>query len=254
MFELSPALFISGAARIHGLDIHNANVTGRMHQPPVWRLVLLADGAWHKKPDIDLVCNLTTLASGAEYHWYVMKQSRKTSGTPTLPAVCAILGRKITCVLPLPVFLSRHGWAPVRNHSVYSASDKVYYPDKEFFCSWTPWGGYDVPRHRSRVHDTTFLTLSPGGDCSSYRDLCGKKRATVVQVAAEVDMGHLENPVAGVTIVTNEHGKTLRYRQDEKWVCDSCTSFCVGPTGTRVVAAHGNGPSTCKNDKSPTMQ
>ena len=239
---------------MHGLDIHNANVTGRMHQPPVWRLVLLVDGAWHKKPDIDLVCNLTTLASGAEYHWYVMKQSRKTSGTPTLPAVCAILGRKTTCFLPLPVFLSRHGWAPVQNHSVYSARGKIYYSDKEWFCKWTPWGGYNVSDSGSRVHDTTFLTLSPGGDCSSYRDLCGKKRATVVEVAAEVDMGHLENPVAGVTIVTNEHGKTLRYRQDEKWVCDSCTLFCMGATHTRNVSQHGYGRWKCKNNKSPIMQ
>ena len=145
----------------------------------------------------------------------------------------------------MPIFLSLHGWAPVRNHSVYSARDKTYYSDKEHFCDWTPWGGYNVGK---KAHDTTFLTLSPGGDCSSYRDLFGKKKRTVV----EVDMGPLENPVPGVTTFTNEHGRTLRYRQDEKWVCDTCTNFCMGAVDKNTVAIlqHGFGQCYCKNNKS----
>ena len=68
MFELSPALFISGAAKMHGLDIYNANITGRFNVPPVWRLVQETDGAWYKKPVIEITCKLVTLKpSGAEY-------------------------------------------------------------------------------------------------------------------------------------------------------------------------------------------
>ena len=167
MFELSPALFISGAAKMHGLDI-DENKTCTFNVRPVWRLVQLTDGSWYKKEDVDLKCRWYPANA---YHWYEMHQSGKNSGTPTLPAVLDILGKKNTCFLPLPIFLSLHGWAPVRNHSVFLTSCNRYFSDREYFCEWTPWNGYQIETW-GRTHDTTFLTLSPGGDSSSYRDLC----------------------------------------------------------------------------------
>jgi len=76
MFELSPALFISGAAKMHGLDI-DENKTCRFNVRPVWRLVQLTDGSWYKKADIDLKRQLVKLKSGPGYHWYDVHQSRK---------------------------------------------------------------------------------------------------------------------------------------------------------------------------------
>jgi len=261
MFELSPALFISGAAKMHGLDI-DENKTCRFNVRPVWRLVQLTDGSWYKKADVDLTCRWYP---ATQYHWYEMEQSGKNSGTPTLPAVLDILGKKNTCFLPLPIFLSLHGWAPVRNHSVFLVSCNRYFSDREYFCDWTPWDGYQI-QDFGRTHDTTFLTLSPGGDIKSYRDLCSppttlgkktlmrnwKKPLVEPNPEIEIDMASIENPVPGITVVTNKHGRTLRFRWDGKWICDTCTYFCHGTRcRSTIILNHGYRQAICANDKPP---
>jgi len=213
MFEVSPALFISGVAKIVKLGGDQVLKEQPFHVAPLMQLTKCDDGCWYGKEERvamfahkEIECNKTDRLGS--YIWCILKPASKTSGTPTMAKLGKWLKTTGICIIPVIVFLARHGWAPVRNHSFYNSEHMRFYTNQPWFCCWTPWAGYTV---HTRCHETTFVTLVPGEQSVSY--------------------AYLPSPNAGQTPEpdaiyphTTKPGITFKYRTDGKWICDKCGS------------------------------
>lgn len=125
IFVFFPALFISQAAKLSGLECDQSRVSKPFHDIPVWRLKLEKDQRFYeKKENLRLEISLCETVAG-EYDWYMLTVLTN-SGTPTMARTLAILGRNQICFIPIICFLIRHRWAPVRNHSFYDITTEKW--------------------------------------------------------------------------------------------------------------------------------
>jgi len=236
IFVFFPALFISQAAKLSGLECDQSRVSKPFHDIPVWRLKLEKDQRFYeKKENLRLEISLCETVAG-EYDWYMLTVLTN-SGTPTMARTLAILGRNQICFIPIICFLIRHRWAPVRNHSFYDiTTEKWSSKNTDWFCSWTPQNGYT---NHSRIHNRTIVRLDNGSHYWTLSDFIAKVNEWRVPVPVP-EPTLPANPTAGIT-VTNRHGATMKYRADDKWQCTNCNACFVHgtlPAHQRLILEH----------------
>ena len=213
MFEVSPALFISGVAKMVKLEGDQVLKEQPFHVAPLMQLTKCDDGCWYGKEErVSMFAHkereCTKVERLGSYIWCYLRPSKVTSGTPTMAKLTKWFDKHGICIIPVMVFLARHGWAPVRNHSFYNTEHKKFYKNKPWFCCWTPWEGYTA---HNRCHQTTFVTFAPGEQSVAYCHLPAMA-------------GQTPEPDAIYPHTTNP-GITFKYRaSDGKWICDKCGS------------------------------
>ena len=226
MFQSSPALVISGLAKLCHLGGNNVFSQKEFHVAPVWQATLAEDGKLYQKLErvgvyAEKLKDCERTDRPGSYIWCNMRPATKRSGTPTMQKLEKWLATHGICILPVLVFLSRHRWAPVRNHSYYDATHKAFYTHKPWFCCWTPCEGYSI---HDRCHQTTFITLVLGGQTLSWHD------------HPRPDQGSYIEPEPD-TVYANPKGghSSFKYRaSDKKWVCATCADCYNHPAQTSM--------------------
>ena len=83
IFVFSPAVFISQAAKLKGIECDQSHTEAPFHVAPVWRLKIEKHGNWHPKGENFRLFISTATTVPGEYDWYLLKFF-KNSGTPTM--------------------------------------------------------------------------------------------------------------------------------------------------------------------------